>query len=63
VIIHFAPLHGEGNVVDGQFGAERLAQLFNFNHSNLSNVGQVDLESGPLIIRPGGQKQALPTQF
>jgi hypothetical protein len=31
--------------------------LFNFNHSNLSNVGRVDLESGQLIIRYRGQKQ------
>ena len=40
---HFPALHGEGNIIDGQFGAERFAQTFNFNHSKFSDVGQLAL--------------------
>jgi len=59
---HFAPLHGEGNIVDGQFGAERLAQIFNFNHSKFSKVGRVGPASIRLISGGGVQKQGLTGQ-
>ena len=59
---HFPPLDGKGNIIDGQFGAERLAQIFNFNHSKFSDIGRAGPALNPLISGCGKQKQALTGQ-